>query len=262
MINKHNEASNEEYEQIMLALLLNEHAEQQGEELLREFEEACVRGELPEVPAELDRKCRKLIDKKRKRIVRKELLVRSVQTIGRVVTMLFVVLGVCTALVLSVDAMRTPAINLIREQYKQYSSIGGIKDLTNQGEDSIRGVYDSESLKLLLDNVVPEGYECVNKVDMANNTFFIAYLNSTDNLIVLDSFRRESVIKADTENAEIQSMMICGYDGLYLIKDNLRKVIWYMPENEQFYILWADGLEEKAFWALVDSTVAILQVEN
>jgi hypothetical protein len=71
MNGKQKEESNEQYEEIVLALLLNEHAEQQGEELLLEFEEACARGEVPEVPFELDQKCRQLIDKKKKGIVRR-----------------------------------------------------------------------------------------------------------------------------------------------------------------------------------------------
>lgn len=262
MNSKQKEEPNEQYEEIMLALLLNEHAEQQGEELLREFEEACAGGEIPEVPFELDQKCRKLIEQKKKEIIRRELFIRSFQTIGRVAAMLLIVLGVCTTLVLSVEAIRTPIVNLLLEQHEEFSTIGGIKDQTGLETDStnpINGIFGSGFADLSIDNIVPEGYACVVRYEKSKGGFYIAYMNSTGSLIVLESFCGDSIVNADTENAESQPVSIGDYDGLYIIKGERRTVVWYMPENEQFYRLRADAMEEIEFWALVDSVMTLLR---
>lgn len=262
MNSKQKEESNEQYEEIMLALLLNEHAEQQGEELLRDYEEASARGEVPEVPFELDQKCRKLIDQKKKEIVRRELFVRSFQTIGRMAAMLFIVLGVCTTLVLSVEAIRTPIVNLLLERHEEFSTIGGIKDqigLETNSTNPIDCVSGSDFANVSLDNIVPERYDCVVRFEKSKGGFYIAYTNSTGSLIVLESFCRDSIVNADTENAESQSVSIGDYDGLYIIKGERRTVVWYMPENEQFYRLRADDMKEKEFWALADNIIMLLR---
>ena len=53
----------EQYEDAAFALMMSNYAEQEGNRLLQEFEEAKARGEVPAVPEELDKKCRKLIHK-------------------------------------------------------------------------------------------------------------------------------------------------------------------------------------------------------
>ena len=52
----------EQYEDLALSMLMEDYAQAEGERLLREFEEAERNGELPEMPEELDRKCRNLIE--------------------------------------------------------------------------------------------------------------------------------------------------------------------------------------------------------
>lgn len=52
----------EQYEDLALSMLMEDYAQAEGERLLREFEEAERNGGLPEMPEELDRKCRNLIE--------------------------------------------------------------------------------------------------------------------------------------------------------------------------------------------------------
>lgn len=52
----------EQCEEAELTLLMYDYAREEGRQLAKEYDEAQENGTLPEVPEELDRKCRALID--------------------------------------------------------------------------------------------------------------------------------------------------------------------------------------------------------
>ena len=109
----------DKYMDAVLAMLMDEYAEAEAEMLLQNSKD-----EIPEVemPEELDRKCQALI---RKKFVRKKRQ-HALEALGRAskwaAVLAIILLGTFSALFLTVDAVRTPVINLYLRQSRTEKS--------------------------------------------------------------------------------------------------------------------------------------------
>lgn len=241
----------EQYEDAAFALLMSEYAEQEGNRLLREFEEAKAKGEVPEVPAALDAKCRKMIrqayEKKRCENKVKEFL----RAAGRVAAMLFIALGVCTTLVFSVEAVRTPVINFIIEQTEWFTSIDFENDMSGEPtQDAVPAAMVDTSL---LDAFIPSGYKLYKSTAKSNGSIAVIYKSENGGNIVYITTVCEGNLNIDTEEADAKKIEIAGFEGFYIEKDGVIKITWFDIENGVAYQLRANALTEADFWALAES---------
>ena len=85
MGDKRTEELRTQYEEAVVALFMDEYAQEHGKQLLAEFEEAQKNGAIPKISDELDRKCRDQIQKhfrQRRRLQRRKQLIRRVGQIA------------------------------------------------------------------------------------------------------------------------------------------------------------------------------------
>lgn len=245
MNNKKTENLQEQYDEVLVALIMDEYAEAEGAMLLKEFEEADARGELPEVPADLDAACRKMIHNHFAKKQRVETLHRAAKTFARSAAMLFATLGVASVLIFSVEAFRTPVINFFLEQHEHYSVIGhGSSDKPQQGNDEHLENDDSPLAGLL-----PSGYVQVKFQEKYGGTFTDYYRDKNGETVVVQADCGNTLVGYDTENAEIKPAKLNSYEALIIWKDGIH-LIWYIPEEDATYQLRSTGLSEDEVWYL------------
>ena len=254
MNSKSREELVEQYEDAAFALLMSAYAEQEGNRLLREFEEAKAKGEVPEVPAALDARCRKIIRQAYEKQRRLEQARRILCTAGRTAAILFITLGMCTTLIFSVEAIRIPVINFLIEQHERYTSIDFTKETVDTQSQDSSAVAENDEGELPLANLVPSGY-AVSRYDVKEDgSVTIIYKNTTGNSIFFATSALEGNMNFDTENANYENVVIAGYSGILVQKNSSLKITWFDENCQQVYTLRAIGLDFAEFWELAEQT--------
>lgn len=228
----------ERYDDAAFALMMDECAEADGEAFLAEFRAAAEAGDLPEIPADLDRRFRDTI---RREFAARERKVRFRQfkrAAARVAVAVFAVIGVLSTLVMTVDAIRIPVMNFFIEYYDGFAEIfvGEKKEIA--GEED---VYN------LLADFLPEGYTLEEMFEDADMRFG-CYMNDDGNCVTLTIYFPEMQLSVDTENAVCSEIVLCDYKAL-LIEKNGYSVLWADDGGNQ-YIFRASALTKEQVVAL------------
>ena len=253
MNSKSKEELVEQYEDAAFELLMSEYAEQEGNRLLREFEEAKAKGEVPEIPAALDAKCRKMIRQAYESDRRKKWMHKTIKTMTHTAAVLFVTLGVCATLVVSVEALRTPFVNFLIEQHEHFSAI----DFDQETIDKVdvqpsSAPMDSQNKNGPLGSIIPEGYELYKHSIRDDGSEVIIYQNATGNTIFLSTTVMKGDICLDTENADSERIRIAGFEGFFIRKNEEYKMTWFNTEKEMVFQIKVNGLSKAEFWILAE----------
>ena len=247
MNNQKIENLQEQYDDALVALIMDEYTEAEGAMLVKEFEEADARGEVPEVPADLDAACRKMIYNHFSKKQRAETVRRVVKTIAKSAAMLFIVLGFASVLIFSVEAFRTPVINFFLEQHEHFSVIGhGNSDKLQQGNDEHLENDDSPLAGLL-----PNGYNCVRYKVKENGTVFAHYQNADGHIALFQTNHGNGALVYDSEGAECEPAKVLDNEGLLVKKDGYN-LIWYSAEKDVTYQLYASDLFLDEVWQIAE----------
>jgi len=235
----------EQCEEAELTLLMYDYAREEGRQLAKEYDEAQENGALPEVPEELDRKCRALIDVTFAKMERKTRLKRIVRSAAKAAAVLFVVLGVMATTVMSVDALRVPVLNFIMDQSGRFSTIK-IEDCS---------IDESVGLDVLqrLDACLPDGFQEVQRSN-SNHYISVSYVDDEERSVSFAGRPASDELIIDTENVEYSEVKINGVDVAFLRKEKLT-VIWVDQKVQRVYTFSAIGLEECTFWEMVYSII-------
>lgn len=238
MRDEHRQQLVEQYEEAAISLLMDEYAEADGARLLQEYETAVQNKDLPEIPAELDAKCKQLIDQsfgKRQRRVHFRKVTRG---LAKVAVFAFVFLGMVTVTVLSVDALRIPVLNYFFQQ-ERYSSVS----LDDRSKDvEMHGDLDSK----IASAPIPEGYELAVKNVDSEGSVYLCYDNSENDVIILTIGPLTGLWNIDTEDTTQTQLSINEYRAIFIERDGYR-VIWINSDEELTYELYASNIEENVF---------------
>lgn len=252
MGDKRTEELRTQYEEAVVALFMDEYAQEHGKQLLAEFEEAQKNGAIPKISDELDRKCRDQIQKhfrQRRRLQRRKQLIRRV---GQIAASLLLVIGLSATLIVSVDAFREPVLNFFLEQQKHSSTIG----FDNHGNE-IPGTQeqgDPNEKITPLSGLLPGDYKLEQYYKKNNGTFYVYYKNSDQASVVLQTIRSEALIGYDSENAEVKPIKILSYEGI-LIEKNGYTLIWYNTAQQRTYQFAASKLMLDEVWQIAEEIV-------
>lgn len=229
-------------EDIVFALLIRQYATEEEIQLLKEYNSALKNGTLPEFPAELDKNCKKLINKSFSKQERKKKFTKAVTSITRAVATVLVFVGISTITIMSVDALRIPVLNFFLQESTQYSSV-----TTNKHSDNTQIANDVETK--MRGSPMPAEYCLVVQDISENGSIKLYYQNSSDKIISFFATPSSEVTNYDTENALTTNVQLHDFDALFIEKDGYR-IIWFDAEADIQYDLFADGLEVDIFWEL------------
>lgn len=238
----------EQYENVAFSLLMDNCASEDGARLLMEFEKAQQSGNLPEIPAELDIKCKELIDRSFSRQERNALLTRIAKSLAKVAVLVLVFLGLSTVTIMSVDALRIPVLNFFLVNYGRYTSIYFDKP------ESSTSVQDN-IVNTILAAPIPAEYQLVIQRTENDGSIFMRYEANEKHYISFLIVPSSGTLDVDTEDADLTEMMINGHKAIY-IRNEAHCVIWTEEDTQLVYMVSATGLDADVFWELVYSISA------
>lgn len=242
MEDKHRQQLLEEYEEAALRLWMDEYAELEGERLWKEYQEAEGNGEVPEIPEELDKKCKQLIHSSLKKQKRKQAFDQFMRSASRIAACLCIILVCSSAVVLSVEAFRIPVINFFLRLENRYTSLS-FSDPTVTAESR------ADELKKLSGISIPPDYSLVLQNTYENGCIFLCYQNESNNVITIMVNPADGEFNYDTEDATQTEMELCGHKAFFVEKEGFR-IIWLDAEENLIYELVSDGLDINTFWKL------------
>ena len=241
MRDEHRQQLVEQYEEAAISLLMDEYAEADGARLLQEYEAAVRNKDLPEIPVDLDEKCRKLIEKSFTKQEHKLRINRVRRIAAKAAVVVLTLFGLSTITVLSVDALRIPVLNFLMDQSGRYST--GAFDNNIDTEDAA-----ADSTVIQFENNLPDGYEVV-QYDFGDTSGLVLCVNKENNIIYLEVDRTTGGLNVDTEDSEYKELDFHGYSAAFQDKEGY-SLMWLDDQRQTVYTLFANGLEESIFWRL------------
>lgn len=239
---KHKSEVEERYEEAALSFLMEKYAEEDGARILQEFEDASKNGDVPEVPAELDAKCRQIIQSSFAKQDIKCRLQQITRGLAKVAVFVFIFLGVATTVVLSVDALRIPVLNFLLEKYDRYSSISfSAEEPTPSSDDLMSRINDAP---------IPEGYALVAQSIESDNSVALCYENEASHVITITVSPLNVTTNVDTEDADQIEIVVNGHQAFFVEKEGLR-IVWANKDKALLYNIFASDLDTDSFWTLV-----------
>lgn len=226
----------ERYDDAAFALMMDECAEADGEAFLAEFRAAAEAGDLPEIPADMDRLFRDTIKREYAGRERKVRFRQFKRAAARVAVAVFAVIGILSTLVMTVDAFRIPVLNFIIEITDKYTAF--------QGPGGQTGNIIEESAMDHLVALLPEGYYQSNSSN-ESGVMFGSYKNGDGDVVHFVISNTDGIHNIDTEDAMCSEIELGDYKA-YLIEKNGYRLIWVDEENTM-YDIRATGFNKDAF---------------
>ena len=215
----------EQYDDMALSQLMDEYANEEGKLILQEFEQAKLNGTFTEIPDELDAKCRKLIDKSLAKYERQTWLKSFSSHVAKTAVGILVMLGLATATVLSVDALRVPVLNLLMDQSGKYSLVllEPISSTEKNNTDTIVERFES---------FIPAGYQVTSR-NLSESNGIIVCKNSDNQIIYLQFDINESAVNVDAEELEYTAMNFGENSAAFWEKRGYH-LVWLDSKNLKF----------------------------
>ena len=219
----------ERYEEALFALLMDEYMEEEGEKALRE--NAALREDpQAEVPDPVVRRCLKRIDRhfaaQRARTVGR----RSIRLVNRVAVAALVAMLLFTVAFAASPTFRINTLNLVIETFEESTSFV-ITEAASRGPQSIEAGW------------LPDGYRLMEQEGSRVQKTNIYQTGTGDTIEVYVTNINNGEIAIDTENAEMNTVMIQGYEATTIHKAeidgygnpfNTNRVVWVITEQGWF----------------------------
>lgn len=225
----------EEYEDSFWRLIIHEYAEKEGEELIREAEEARNDPQYAPSP-EAARRFNKMVNKYFRERKFRAVTNKASKIIKAAGIIVLVFVTMFTVAFISVDAFRVQILNFLVTFENKYTSVK--LDESEPFENITAGLSDTYA-----PSYIPKGYKIVEIWDMMSIKT-IKYINSEEKDITFMEFDSTGNYNIDTENAEIRkSIKINETEGVFVLKDEKTTVSW--TQNDKIFVITAQISEEE-----------------
>lgn len=232
----------DQYDDVTFALLMDKYAEEEGARLRKEFEEAQAAGEVSDTSDALDEKCLQMIHRDFAKKRGKDNVRKFIRMTSKVAVAVMVFLGVATATIFSVDALRIPVLSYLVEHFSKYSSI----DFSGNSEEETLGSVINPLPPLLPDGYFEIAYEEIDGL------VSVMYENNEGRYILFTMTSATGEYWFDTEDAACENVTLGNYDAL-LIKEERLQMIWIDEDSQIIFSLVSNGLDEKAFYDICEA---------
>lgn len=213
----------ERYDDAAFALMMDEYAEAEGEAILAEFRAAAEAGELPEMPEELDKACRNTIRREYARRERRVRLRQLRRAAARVAVAVFVVIGILSTLVFSVEAWRNTILGRFMKETEEGTLITWEEPLQDFRDVSVA----------TFEAMLPDGYVRVSEA-ITENITMVVYADENENLAQLYIVPASGNVTLDTEGAVCTEIVLGDFDALLIEEPPECMVVW---ENQEEGVL-------------------------
>lgn len=237
----------ERYDDAAFALMMDECAEADGEVFLAEFRAAAEAGDLPEIPADMDRLFRDTIKREFAARERKVRFRQFKRAAARVAIAVFAVIGILGTLVMSVEAWRVAFLNQLIEYRDKYAVINYS---SSEGDSHSIDAENDPIIGILPEVFVTEYYYVVDSLITSG------YSTPQGNSFMFDMSPADAEFRFDTEGADCEYVTINGQEILLINKDGLRAV-WLNMDKTIIFSTVSTGISRESF---VDIITRIIQL--
>lgn len=231
----------DQYEDAALQLLMDEYAEAEGEALWKEFQEAESRGEVEDIPEELDRKCKQIIHRSFAAKRRKDRFASIGKMLGKVAVVVFLLTGFSTTVVLSVEAFRIPILNYLINHDIRFSTLLFLGDDKETEKDPLDSIN--------VEDCVPAGYILQSKTYDSDGSV-IYYFKNVQSDISIFITPSVGMLNYDSESAMQTPTKVNEWEAIQIVGDGYR-VIWLNAEYNLVFDVTTNGVSENEFWKIV-----------
>ena len=212
--------------------------------LLREYEESGQK-----MPEGLDAVCRFRMQKHYKAVQKSTILHRTACRAAKFAAVFAVFLLLSVNLILSVEAIRVPFLNLCIDTKRYFSS------LTFSQENTAPTEPDPEEVSLPID--VPSGYSLSykdhNHEDFSliyeDSILFLGYQDDQGHTFMFQTLPAAGSFSIDTEGAESTRFLLNGMQAIQIRQEhnNTMRTIWVDPDRQRLFDVSCNGMRSEEF---------------
>lgn len=250
----------ENYEDALFALLMDEVVEREGQRYLDE-NERLKKDPDSAVPEELDRRCLKLIRQTFAKDRRRAAGLTAYRVFRQAAMVIVIGMLLFATAFAAFPEVRIRTLNLIIQVSDVATSLtlegaSGASNNTNRTSDAGPMVADG-TLRGYKIPAVPEGFVLVDSKD-ENTSSGLRYQNGDGAMIIFDIITAEGTThKVDTEDAEVTSITIHGYEGLLIEKGTQVHITWADTNRVTFISVFCDKIDREQVLAWANEIVYI-----
>ncbi len=238
-----------QYEDALFALLMDEIAEQEGQELLAEAERL---NEDPDaaIPEELDAKCRAAMDCTLRKRRSKAAGRKTVRVLKYVLIAAALAVALFSVAYAAIEPFRVGVLNLLLTVEEHATSL----TLVPESEKA----PDAPSGSVLYYYGIPEipiDYNMDAQTEIKEARFY-SFQNATGELIQLTYLAGNTGtnMNIDTENAQsVTDVNVNGYKGICVEKDGTVQIAWADTDRQVFMTFYATALDTKTAMEMAQS---------
>lgn len=236
----------ENYEDALFALLMDQVAEEEGKQLLKENERLNQNPEAA-IPDEVDKRCRKAIKRAFAKDQRQSVVRISYRAISKVALVALIAGLLFTTAFAASPEVRIRTLNLLIAVSDVATSLTLDSETDGTATSANTGV-DPEGEQLILGYCLPELPEgfSMSYEGSDGQSAWVEYVDENGATIY---FTAESssgtTYNVDTEDADnVENIQIDGYDGLLIEKGKRIQIIWGDTDQENFVELVCNGIDK------------------
>ena len=205
-------------------------------------------------PADLDTRCRSLINRECTRQRRRAFLKSAGKCLGAVACLAIFLLSLSSVLFMTVEAVRIPVINYYIEQGDSYWEISN-----KSGQSSTIENNDMISLSNPLGDLIPNEYVLKTIKGDALEHLFAIYENPASQQIIFSTCPIDDVTRLDTENSKnLNTSKILGYPAVIVEKDSRTTITWVIDNLSLVVYLEATGITSRELAPIAEQLTFII----
>ena len=244
------------YEDAALALVMDEHAQEAGQQLLEQFEQAKAKGETPSFSQQQDDKNRELIRRNFQKEKHREILKKLYRIGSKAALWLLLLTSVALATIHVADANDQIYIDRYMKNRCSFSEMSDryvvhIRFLPSS-EDQ-----DHDAIREVMSGLTDLGYSMVSEYTedlggLVKPGLYSRYQNSQGQTVRLDSCAPLSGRVIFYKNGgSAHEVIYLGYDMILVEWKDGKQIYWLDDAEGLRYSLYAEGLSDQQFWDLV-----------
>lgn len=235
---KREEQLMQEYEDIIFKILMDRVAQAEGKKALEENERLLQDPEAA-VPEMVTRRAhetiRKLCDQKKKEAVH-----RSMRKVLKVAVIAAILLAMMATIVFATSpTARAKAKNMVKNVYETHTNFTFPEDYPVSEELEINVGW------------LPEGFQLLDEGAIKSYSWEIYESEPSGRIMIEKSIPYETTI--DTEDAEITSVTMQGFEATMITKNNEARIIWLNTDQDIVYYVDTEGLSPEEMLRIAES---------
>lgn len=248
-----NEQLHEQYEDALFALLMNEVAEANGNELMQKNEELLADPDAA-VPERLSKRCMQVIEKSYRKAQIQNTVKNAARVLNRVALWILIPVFLFVGVFAASETVRVKTMNLLNREF-------GIGTEFRTSKDEYPSTALEQSTEEEFESVMPEGFSLVfsSANDISKNFLFANSENSEIYIALYSLLDRNGAITVDTENAEVWHESIGQHDVMFVQKEDVYQATWADEATQRMYVIEGTNTSLEVLSSVISGIISINQ---